>query len=154
MIQHDDTSNDQPTCNDITRKARLQAQARSEERYPRREGVPPSMEETLEREVDRTAAAHEQALLDLRRWRMSHDHSEGDGKSEGKGGNQYAKEDSSIAPTSQPEEQPEEQEQEQEKPAGSVYLTRGLISFDGGNGGDWRPCEPHPRGQFRRPLPR
>lgn len=34
------------------------------------------MEATLLREVERTAYAHEQALEDLRRWRLSHDHAE------------------------------------------------------------------------------
>ena len=34
------------------------------------------MEAVLLREVERTAHAHEAALEDLRRWRLSHDHAE------------------------------------------------------------------------------
>lgn len=34
------------------------------------------MEAVLLREVERTANAHEAALEDLRRWRLSHDHAE------------------------------------------------------------------------------
>lgn len=63
---------DDTTANDIQRKARLQRLKDTRRRTTPGEAPLVSVESVLIAEVDRTAAAHEKALLDLRRWRMSH----------------------------------------------------------------------------------